>query len=185
MQNSNGTCMATLANPSSPGADCQFAELHCISNYSFLRGASHPEELVQRASELGYQAIAITDECTVSGVVKAHMAAKEHGIKLIVGAEFLLRASNDQPADALEHMGKLVLLAPDREAYGQLSALISKLRRRSPKGEYYLEPNDLRWGISGCLGLWAPSQSDISTLIPQGRMLQGLLPSLWLALGRQ
>lgn len=180
--------MATSANDEpkaqklGPGLGPAFAELHCISNYSFLRGASHPEELIQRAAELGYKAIAITDECTVSGTVKAHIAAKEHQIKLIVGSEFLLRTTNDQPADAIEHMGKLVLLAPDREAYGQLSALISKLRRRSPKGEYYLEPNDLRWGINDCLALWAPTQSDISTLISHGQMLHSLLPNLWLAL---
>ena len=68
-----------------------YAELHCISNYSFLRGASHPEELVQQASDLGYQAIAITDECSYSGLVKAHKTAKACGIKLICGAEFILQ----------------------------------------------------------------------------------------------
>ena len=67
-----------------------YAELHCISNYSFLRGASHPEELVKQAASLGYSAIAITDECTMAGVVKAHVAAKESDIKLIVGSEFRL-----------------------------------------------------------------------------------------------
>ena len=67
-----------------------YAELHCISNYSFLRGASHPEELVMQAAKLGYRAIAITDECTMAGIVKAHVAAKEHGIKLIIGSEFQL-----------------------------------------------------------------------------------------------
>ncbi|MFT7222233.1 MAG: error-prone DNA polymerase, partial [Candidatus Azotimanducaceae bacterium] len=60
-----------------------YAELHCISNFSFLRGASHPEELVSQAAALGYSAIAITDECTMAGIVKAHVAAKEAGIKLI------------------------------------------------------------------------------------------------------
>ncbi|MGB0693590.1 MAG: PHP domain-containing protein, partial [Pseudomonadales bacterium] len=65
-----------------------YTELHCISNYSFLRGASHPEELVHQAASLGYHAIAITDECTMAGVVKAHVAAREHGIKLIIGSEF-------------------------------------------------------------------------------------------------
>jgi error-prone DNA polymerase len=67
-----------------------YAELHCISNYSFLRGASHPEELVKQAAHLGYSAIAITDECTMAGIVKAHVAAKECDIKLIVGSEFRL-----------------------------------------------------------------------------------------------
>ena len=52
-------------------ADASYAELHCLSNFTFLRGASHPEELVERASQLGYTAIAITDECSVAGVVRA------------------------------------------------------------------------------------------------------------------
>ena len=65
-----------------------FAELHCLSNYSFLSGASHPEELVESAAQKGYRAIALTDECTYSGLVKAHMAAKKHAIKFIVGSEF-------------------------------------------------------------------------------------------------
>jgi error-prone DNA polymerase len=68
-----------------------FAELHCVSNYSFLRGASHPEELVQRCGQLGYRALALTDECSFAGLVKAHVAARECGIKLIVGAEFRLQ----------------------------------------------------------------------------------------------
>ena len=70
-----------------------YSELHCISNYSFLRGASHPHELVAQAHALGYKAIALTDECSLAGIVKAHMAAESLGIKLIVGSEFVL--SND------------------------------------------------------------------------------------------
>ena len=79
-----------------------YAELHCLSNFSFLRVASHPEELVQRAAELGYSALAITDECSVSGVVRAHVAAKKTKLRLIVGSEITL-------ADGL----KLVLLVKD------------------------------------------------------------------------
>ena len=60
----------------------KFAELHCRSNFSFLAGASHPEEIVSQAHALGYQAIAITDECSVAGVVKAHVAAKTKGCLL-------------------------------------------------------------------------------------------------------
>jgi error-prone DNA polymerase len=148
-----------------------FAELHCVSNFSFLRGASHPEELVQRAAELGYAAIAITDECSFSGLVKAHMAAQEFGIKLIVGAEF-----------ALEEGFKLVLLAPDRSAYGQLSALITKLRRRSPKGEYQASLDDFNWGIDECLALWVPAAAEIGLLMDQGKRLKALWPSLWIGL---
>ena len=76
-----------------------YAELHCLSNFSFLRGASHPEELVERAQALGYAALAITDECSLAGVVRAHLAAKDAGLPLVIGSEFTL-------ADGL----KLVLL---------------------------------------------------------------------------
>src|SRR3954467_9097403 len=121
------------------------AELHCLSNFTFLRGASRPEELVERAAELGYAALAITDECSLAGVVRAHIAAKEYKLKLIIGAEFRL-------ADGL----KLVLLAPDREAYGDLSQLITTGRRRSAKGGYHLTWNDIEQGAGACLVLWVP-----------------------------
>src|SRR5262245_4958386 len=106
-----GSCMDTLP---------EYAELHCLSNFSFLRGASHAEELVERAVELGYAALAITDECSLAGIVRAHVAAKKR-IKLIVGSEVQLE---DGP--------KLILLAPDRAAYGALSSLITAGRRRAP-----------------------------------------------------
>ena len=76
--------MAAIANPSLPA----YAELHCLSNFSFLRGASHPEELVAHAHALGYSALAITDECSVAGVVRAHVEARRLGLKLIVGTHF-------------------------------------------------------------------------------------------------
>ena len=69
-----------------------YAELHALSNFSFQRGASHAEELVERACALGYRAMAITDECSVAGVVRAHVATKKHGLKLLPGAEFLVQA---------------------------------------------------------------------------------------------
>ena len=109
-----------------------YAELHCLSNFSFLRGASHPEELVERAAQLGYAALAITDECSVAGVVRAHVAAKESGLKLIVGAELRLD-------DGL----RCVLLAQNRAGYGQLCRLITRGRRAAPKGEYKLSRCDL------------------------------------------
>ena len=71
-----------------------YAELHCISNFTFLRGASHPRELVNTASNLGYKAIAITDECSLAGVVKAHVAAQECSLTLIIGSEFQLDGHN-------------------------------------------------------------------------------------------
>ncbi|MBY5920069.1 error-prone DNA polymerase [Ferrimonas balearica] len=119
-----------------------FAQLRSFSNFSFLQGASHPEELVEQAAALGYRALALTDECSLAGVVKAHMAAKAQGLKLIVGSEFVLA----------EH--RLVLLAMNRIGYGELSALISTARRRSEKGQYRLNWEDL--GQPNCLLLWSP-----------------------------
>src|SRR5512145_1115522 len=108
-----------------------YAELHCVSNFSFLRGASHPEELVARAAQLGYAALAITDECSMAGVVRAHLAAREHGIRLIVGSELRLD-------DGL----RCVLLATDRRGYGRLCRLITRARRAAPKGRYRLTRAD-------------------------------------------
>jgi error-prone DNA polymerase len=82
-----------------------YAELHCLTNFTFLRGASHPEELVERAARLGYSALAITDECSLAGVVRAHAAAKAHGLKLIVGAEVLFAAPSPSPP-ALSRKGR-------------------------------------------------------------------------------
>ena len=114
-----------------------YAELHCLSNFTFLRGASHPEELVRRATELGYSALAITDECSLAGIVRAHMAAKDCGLKLIVGAEL-----------RLDDGVKLVLLATGRRSYGALSSLITTGRRRTRKGNYSLSRSDVE-GLSG------------------------------------
>ena len=168
------------SKPQRAAEQCAFAELHAISNFSFLRGASHPEELVRAAAALGYRAIAITDECSVAGAVKAHFAALEHGIQLIVGAEFHL-AAKTAPEDA--EQVHIVLLAPTRRAYGQLSALITRGRRRSPKGEYALALQDLRGSVPDCLGLWIPGTgASIGAQIALGQEIKRLLPNLWIAL---
>jgi error-prone DNA polymerase len=122
-----------------------YAELHCLSNFTFLRGASHPEELVGRARDLGYQALAITDECSVAGVVRAHVAARQCGLKLIVGSEF-----------RFDERLKLVLLAADREGYGHLCTLITRGRMRAAKGNYRLARSDLEQNLDGCLALLVP-----------------------------
>lgn len=122
-----------------------YAELHCLTNYSFLRGASHPHELVARAIELGYQALAITDECSVAGVVRAYAAAKGTSLKLIIGSEF------HHP-----ELGVLVLLAPTRQAYGQLCKLITRARNRAKKGSYQVQADDFLHGCEACLVLWQP-----------------------------
>jgi error-prone DNA polymerase len=117
-----------------------YAELHCLTNFTFLRGASHPEELVERAHALGYAALAITDECSLAGVVRAHVAAKELGLKLVVGTEVQLA---DGP--------KLVLLACNRSGYGNLSELVTRGRRSAAKGSYRLVCADLDGGLAECL----------------------------------
>jgi error-prone DNA polymerase len=120
-----------------------YAELHCLSNFSFQRGASHPEELVARAAALGYAALALTDECSLAGVVRAHLAAREHKLKLIVGAEL-----------RLDEGTRLALLAPGRRAYGALAALITTGRRRAQKGRYALTRADVEASAaSGLLAL--------------------------------
>jgi len=122
-----------------------YAELHCLSNFSFLRGASHPEELVERAAALGYVALALTDECSLAGVVRAHVAARETKLKLVIGTE--IRFTDG---------AKLVLLATRRDGYGHLSALITQARRRAQKGKYSIERADLDDGLPGCLALLIP-----------------------------
>lgn len=154
-----------------------YAELHCCSNFSFLRGASHPEELVERAHVLGYAALAITDECSLAGVVRAHRAAKELGLPLLIGAEFRL-------ADGL----KIVLLAQNRAGYGNLAALITLARRRAEKGAYRLERGDLEavgdfaftsGAVPDCLLLWVP---DENAAADDGRWLAARFPGrAWLA----
>ena len=158
-----------------------YAELHCCSNFSFLRGASHPEELVEHAQGLGYSALAITDEASLAGVVRAYRAASTRDLQLIVGAEFRLA---NEPGAGL----KLVLLAQNRAGYGNLSALITLARRRSVKGEYRLYRGDFESpgnfaGSSGalpdCLALWIPG-TDASA--DDGRWLATRFPARsWLA----
>ena len=122
-----------------------YVELHALSNFSFLRGASHPEELVTQAKELNYRGLAITDECSMAGAVRAHVAAKEHGLRLILGTEL----------NCLDGL-KLVALATDRASYGAMSRLISRARRASVKGRYALARADLENALDGCLILWLP-----------------------------
>ena len=101
----------------------RYAELHLKTNFSFLEGASHPDELVYRAAELGYAAMAVTDRNSLAGVVRAHIEAKQMQLKLLIGAEIT-------PLDA----PPVVLLATDRAAYGRLVRLITLGRRRAEGG---------------------------------------------------
>src|SRR6184192_3404035 len=148
----NCACEVALP-PKSPGevsgaaALPPYAELHCLSNFTFLRGASHPHELVERADALGYAALAITDECSVAGVVRAHMAAKHRRLKLVIGSEFRLECGLT-----------LVALAIDRRGYGRLCRLITRGRRAADKGQYSLTRADLEAAsLAQCYILWVPA----------------------------
>ena len=123
-----------------PSSAARYAELHCLSNFSFLEGASHPDELVERAAALNYAALAITDRNSLAGVVRAHVAAKAAALKLIVGAEIT-------PLDA----PPVILLATDRTAYGRLARLITVGRRRAPKGDCQLTLDDVAQHSAGLI----------------------------------
>ncbi|MCH7981021.1 MAG: error-prone DNA polymerase [Proteobacteria bacterium] len=126
----------------------RYAELHALSNFTFLRGASHPEELVETAVALGYEALAITDECSMSGVVRAHMAAKDCGLrKLIIGSELRLRSGR-----------KLVVLAKNKTGYAALCRLITAARRAADKGHYELTRPAFEEGLPGCIAIWVPDE---------------------------
>jgi error-prone DNA polymerase len=129
-----------------------YAELRCLTNFSFLRGASRPEELVERAKQLGYSSLAITDECSMAGIVRAHVAAKEHDIKLLVGSQFQVQC--DAPFT-------LVVLACHLEGYGNLCEFITKLRRSSPKGTYRLTLDAIDTDeLDGCVVVASPERSS-------------------------
>ncbi|MCY3640447.1 MAG: error-prone DNA polymerase [Gammaproteobacteria bacterium] len=154
----------------------EFAELYCRSNFSFLTGASHPEELVREAHARGYAAIAITDECSVAGAVRAHGAARDLGIKLIIGSVFRVATSGATQVD-------IVLLATNRRAYGQLCKLITQGRTQAPKGEYALHLDDFKGRADDCLALWAPRDAAIDELLLEGREVRRCCPRLWIGLG--
>lgn len=150
-----------------------FAELHCTSAFTFLTGASQPEELVRQARRLSYQALAITDECSLAGIVRAHQAAREVGLKLIVGSRFTLQS--DEGAGA-----NLILLAPDRHAYSEIAALITRGRRRADKGHYQLQWRDVEKLIRHALAIWLPAPGD-ENASRHGKLLAAHFPGrLWI-----
>ena len=151
-----------------------YAELHCLSNFSFLRGASHAHELVRQAQKLGYSALALTDECSMAGIVRAWEAAKEVRLPLIVGSEFSVIPSEarDLVQNEIPRRGAcpersrraprddtaltLVLLAQDHAGYSEICRLITLGRRRAEKGRYRLTREDFAGGARGCQLLWVP-----------------------------
>ncbi|WP_374412364.1 error-prone DNA polymerase [Hydrogenophaga sp.] len=129
-----------------------YAELLCCSNFTFLRGASHPAELVARAQAMGYTALAVTDECSMAGIAQAHVAAKKHGLPLIVGSQFRVQAGDGPTGDFT-----LLLLATSLHGYGNLCELITRLRRAADKGSYRLRLGDVNpAALADCLAIAVP-----------------------------
>lgn len=157
-----------------------YAELHCLSAFSFQRGASTADELFERAARLGYRALAITDEATLAGIVRGWQAAREHGVALIVGAEFRTQCGI-----------KLVLLVENRRGYEALCGLITRVRGRAPKGEYRLLASDLDEldGGDGLFALWIPEavpghemdDREVSDNEVGERLARAFPDRLWLA----
>ncbi|MDB1111628.1 error-prone DNA polymerase [Pseudomonas extremaustralis] len=145
-----------------------YAELHCLSNFSFQRGASSALELFERAKRQGYSALAITDECTLAGIVRAWQAAKAVELPLIIGSEM-----------RIENGPKLVLLVQDLSGYQHLCRLITLARRRAEKGSYRLLPEDFEQPLPGLLALWVAADSDTQTSIDWLR--RTFAERLWLA----
>ncbi|MFN7783661.1 MAG: error-prone DNA polymerase [Lysobacterales bacterium] len=149
-----------------------YAELHCLSNFSFGRGASSAMELFERARAQGYSALAITDECSLAGIVRAYEAAKATDLTLIVGAEF----------STADQRFKCVLLVEDSTGYTALCEIITRARRRSEKGEYRFELADIHPAPPGLLLLWIPQALDNDRLEAQGQALaQQWRDRCWLA----
>ncbi|MAG55479.1 MAG: error-prone DNA polymerase [Planctomycetes bacterium] len=127
-----------------------YAPLWCKSNYSFLEGASHPQELVEEAHRLGLRALSITDRDGMYGIVRAWVRAKELGVHLIVGSEMTL---NDGTT--------LVLLAQDRAGYGRVCRLVTQGRMRSPKGQSVVTYEEVCERAEGVIALWGGDRSRI------------------------
>src|SRR5439155_5231682 len=151
--------ISMASSPDIPAPSLAYAELQVTSNFSFLRGASHPQELAIAASALGLSAFALTDRNSLAGVVRAHVAAKETGIPFIVGCRLDFRC------------GRSLLAYPiDRAAYGRLSRLITLGRRRAPKGECHLDLADLESHGEGLILIVLPEEAAA-----QGEGLASLL----------
>jgi len=178
-------------DPPSMQALPAYAELFCLSNFSFLQGASHAEELVDRAVQLGYAALALTDECSLAGVVRAHAEAKRAGLPLLIGAHFHLVRADGAPALSL------ILLAQNRNGYGNLAELITLGRTRSAKGSYLLHPDDLDAppdelahlaGMPDCLAILLPAYpgheaADVDRLHIQAAWIAQTFPGrAWIGL---
>src|SRR5471030_2377037 len=182
--------MMPIATPATQGLPA-YAELFCLTNFSFLQGASSAEELVARALQLDYAALAITDECSLAGVVRAHAQAKAADLPLLIGSHFHLKHPDGSPALSL------IALAQDREGYGNLCELITIGRNRVAKGSYLLTPADLGapppayahlQGLPGCLMILLPhypafQPDDVDRLHAQAAWMEATFPGRsWMGL---
>ncbi|MDQ3288321.1 MAG: error-prone DNA polymerase [Pseudomonadota bacterium] len=153
-----------------------YAELHCLSAFSFQRGASTAAELFERAKQLGYVALAITDEGSLAGIVRALEASRKTGVRLIVGSEVLI--CDDDAPNGSGIGPKCVLLVESHDGYAALCQLLTRARRRAPKGEYRLLREDFG-DTNGLLALWTPG------MLPNedhGAWIQSMFPErTWLA----
>jgi error-prone DNA polymerase len=151
----------------------RYAELHCRTNFSFLEGASHAEELAAAAAELGYAALAVTDRNSLAGVVRAYGAAKDAGLKLIIGAEVTLASFSETRTggsfgETAQHLPSrrdgatcsVVLWATNRASYARLSRLLTVGRRRAEKGECRLTLDDVAQYSEGLLAGVAPQRDQ-------------------------
>lgn len=152
----------------------RYAHLHTTSNFTFLTGASHPAEYVYRAYELGYDALAITDECSLAGVVKAFVAAEERNFKLIIGSRFRLSNGMD-----------LIAIAPSRIAYAELSGFITLARRRAEKGSYEAHFEDLRFRLRSCLIIWIAKLNEAISEDVATELHNAFKGRLWIGINHQ
>jgi error-prone DNA polymerase len=166
--------------------DVAYVELHCLTNFTFLRGASHPEELIKRALALGYSGLAVTDECSFAGSARAHLALRElceidaaaQDFRLIHGTELRLTESGGASGP------RLVLLAQNRAGYGNLAQLVTLGRRKAVKGSYRLSRKDLEqhaaW-LDDTLAMLLPVEGQDGVL-EHAHWLRNLMPGRsWLA----
>lgn len=146
-----------------------YAELNVTSNFTFLTGASHPEELVEQAQDLGLAAIAIADTNTFAGVVRAHAAALDAGMRYIVGVRLVLEDGEE-----------LLAYPKDRMAYGRLCRLLTIGKRRTVKGKCNLTIDDVaQWGEDSYLIALDTSPENIRKLSAKysGSLFVGLSPA--------
>ncbi|WP_417685743.1 error-prone DNA polymerase [Pseudidiomarina gelatinasegens] len=160
-----------MAGSANPTQDPHPVALHCLTNFSFLRGGSHPHELVEQACTLGYQALAVTDECSVAGVVRAYVAARDKPLRLIIGSEF-----------KLDTLGTFIVLARNRTGYAQLCQLITIARNRCKKGHYQVSLDDFIGTLDDCLLLWRPANTELTATI--ARLQEAFPQRLWFAYSR-